>query len=196
MANIVFIRHAPTKLNQEGIFMGSIDCEPDLSLYKDKIEKLIDDLSLFDFSAIYSSPLIRALYTAQEVFPKDQIVIEERLKERSFGSWEGMKKKELKMQFPEFFDENGNIDIHRTPESGEPFSDFRKRVISFLHDVNLMFKPNENIVVFTHGGVIALVREFEQERKISTSEKTFSKNVEHLMLYWINITNQEVGVKK
>lgn len=64
--NITIIRHAPTKYNEKGIFMGSLDIPPepiDTTLVLEVRKQLEGTI----FSAVYSSPYKRAHETAHAI---------------------------------------------------------------------------------------------------------------------------------
>jgi broad specificity phosphatase PhoE len=104
--------------------------------------------------ALYSSPLTRAVDTAGSIAARQrlQVSYDDRLKEISFGAWEGLTRSEIRDQFPEsaaFFDGH---DVIRGG-TGETFDQVRLRVRSALRDIATRH-PGEKVAVVSHGGAI------------------------------------------
>jgi len=97
--------------------------------------------------AVATAEVIRRKAPALPLF-----VLDPRLRELSYGRWEGMLHEEIKAQFPELYT------IYRArPEKfcapdGESFVDLRSRVASFLAG----FEPlkTETCLIVTHSGVV------------------------------------------
>ncbi|MDW7738646.1 MAG: histidine phosphatase family protein [Bacillota bacterium] len=99
---IVLIRHGETVWNKEEIFRGRSDVplnDHGLLQAAATAEMLID----LEFSAIYSSPLSRAMQTAEAICNSRDIKPQPReaLTDMSFGPWEGKPYRELAKLYPE-----------------------------------------------------------------------------------------------
>ena len=90
MPKIVFIRHAESEYNRDGIWAGRVDC----SLTEKGIEsaKKLGNTIENNFDAIYCSPLKRAKQTLEAIFPNAKPIYDERIIEISIGEWEDKKK--------------------------------------------------------------------------------------------------------
>lgn len=61
------------------------------------------------FSAVYSSPLLRAGETAGIIAPNQNITFDSRLKEFDYGMWDGMYWQDILEGYSEFFDASENL---------------------------------------------------------------------------------------
>ena len=118
-------RHGITKENKLSILQGQIDTNLD----EDGIaqSKLLGiGLTDLKFTHIYASPLKRALHTAQFAIEnmkyKLEPILDDRLKERGFGSWEGKPKSER---------------LGPKPPDLETHESVIERVSSFFRDLNI-----------------------------------------------------------
>lgn len=103
-------------------------------------EKLKD----IQFDKVFSSPLKRALTTAQ-IITNNDIVADSRIIERSNGNLEGHLKKEITV----------DIDFNNSKENRmniENINDFRGRIKDFFEEIIKKYK-GKNILVVTHAGV-------------------------------------------
>lgn len=110
------------------------------------------------FKAIYSSPLIRALKSAEiiaEPYGISPVVIAD-LRERSFGIWEGMTFTEIQEKYPDEFDAWANNPLKYSPLKGESTLAVRDRVIKALDEI-LSRHNGELIAIVAHGGVNRII---------------------------------------
>ena len=104
--DLLLVRHGVSEHNTSDIISGGIS-NPNLSQtgvkQVEEVSKLIDNSKL---DRVYASPLIRAKRTAQILtdFQKD-IITDDRLREMDFGSWEGQHAEDLKIKYPDAFDD-------------------------------------------------------------------------------------------
>ena len=91
MTKIVFIRHAESEYNKDGIWAGRVDC----SLTEKGIEaaKELGKTIKNNFDAIYCSPLKRTKQTLEAIFPDAKPIYDNRIIEISIGEWENKKKR-------------------------------------------------------------------------------------------------------
>lgn len=154
---IYFLRHGETQWNRERRIQGSTPYT-DLTEFGVKLAELTRDgfrASAITFDAIYSSPLKRALHTAQIVADGAPIVTDKRLIEMDFGKYEG-----TSIVNGKYTDDNikacfEDVANYIPPEGAESIDDVVKRLFSFIDEV---FLPLENlhkrILVVAHGGVM------------------------------------------
>ena len=76
MLNLMFIRHAQTELNKEGIFAGRTDCSITKEAYEEAREVFKDIEKNFDY--IYCFPLKRTKQTLDAILPNSTPIIDER----------------------------------------------------------------------------------------------------------------------
>lgn len=86
---IYLVRHGQTDWNMEMRAQGRKDV-PLNATGRAQAEELREKVKDLEFDAVYASPLVRAAETAEiAVGDRYEIVYDERLKERSFGDFEG-----------------------------------------------------------------------------------------------------------
>ncbi len=98
------VRHGQTDFSRENRFCGSID--PPLSALGQKMaEALGSAYGAHGWDAIYCSPSQRARHTAAPVAARAnrELIIDDGLREISYGEWEGMKHEEAKSRFPDAY---------------------------------------------------------------------------------------------
>ena len=169
---IHIVRHGQTDWNVEGRYQGRLDIDiNEKGIEQAKIMR--DELLNVKFDKVISSPLKRAIQTAQIISQFDNvgdIIIDERIIERCNGELEG----KLKTEIPQ------NIDFN-DPNTGygiETITDFRKRIKDFCDELKNNYK-DEDVLVVTHGGVSIYIRcYFEGEPEKHNYLKYKMKNCE------------------
>ena len=150
--SIWFVRHAQSEYNEKKLFTGWHD--PALTEHGiKKAQQLKNDLEGINFSHIYSSPLLRAFSTAKILANEDDIIVDDRLKERSYGDWSGLNKSEIKEQVGEELFLSARRGWSTKPPNGESLEDVSSRVSSFLEALPL----SGNILIVSHGNTIRAI---------------------------------------
>ncbi|MBN2072839.1 MAG: alpha-ribazole phosphatase [Actinobacteria bacterium] len=154
---LFLIRHGQTEWNKEGRYQGGMDTE----LTGTGIEQAklaAEYLSQVDFSNIYSSPLKRAVDTAEIISRGEshRIIVRDDLREMNFGRWEGLKFSEINNQYNEDYQNWLRDPYNNRPAGGESFEELSIRA---LREADNIVAENENkiessVAVITHGGVI------------------------------------------
>ena len=155
MPQLYLLRHAQSEANQSGILAG-----PDNSVNlsdkgRNQSLKVSKHLKNIDFREIYCSPITRCIQTIEPFLGSRKeipLIHEERIKEMNYGSWNGkllevlskkrdwqkIQKAPSKFTFPD----------------GESFNQLRKRVSSFLTDIE---GKDGSILIVSHGDVIKMI---------------------------------------
>jgi broad specificity phosphatase PhoE len=150
---IVVIRHAKTVYNENGIINGQQDdnLSPEGLL---ELPGLVEKLNGYNFTALYSSPLQRAVETAKPIAKNKNLdlIIDPRLIEVNFGSftsknWDSMKSV-FGMKSTALLD-SYNYDLR--PYGGESSEEVRKRIEDFL---NYLKEQGGQPVAVSHAGII------------------------------------------
>ncbi len=145
--HISIFRHGITNANENGIYIGKTD----LPLSEAGREALMDKYEQLDYpkvQRVYSSPLERAVQTAEIIFPEREIVIVDDLREMDFGVFEGLPAEELVRldSFKKWL--KGGLD--NPPPNGETLRSMMLRCYSALNLMILdMMKEG-----FTHAGAV------------------------------------------
>ena len=149
MNNIIFIRHAETQWNLLGLIQGHTDIpickEGEINARQWKI-----DLNNY---TLWSSPLQRAIQTAELVFPKKPR-IENALIEMNWGDWEGKKLSQLRKIMGKKMMINENLGLDMRPTNGETPREVQSRVSNWLFS---LYNLGGKHVCVTHKGVIRSV---------------------------------------
>jgi broad specificity phosphatase PhoE len=155
MTTLLLVRHGETDWNRDGRWQGGSDTRLN-DLGREQARALAEQLD-GDIAVIYSSDLARAHETAEIVAARLglEVRVDPRLRERGFGSWEGLTMPEIEERF---------VEAHRCWRAGEgagaddaeTFEDFSARVKDFLADV-LRLHPDEEVLVISHGGSIRVI---------------------------------------
>lgn len=111
-------------------------------------------LKSISFDAVYSSPLGRAVETAQIVtgLPTQEINIEPRAIELGFGVWDNRLHAELEKETEQFDILWDETDKYVPPQGAEPLEDLMTRVHAMLQELAARHAGGR-ILVTTHGGV-------------------------------------------
>lgn len=149
MTGLVLIRHARSAWNAEGRWQGHAD--PPLDDFGlRQAEALADYLRGEALAAVYSSPLRRALQTAEPVARAHGLTVrlDDRLKERDVGVWSGLTEAEVRERYPEHFKPDWWL---HGPPGGEGQAALITRTAAALDDV-LAAHPEASVAVVSHGG--------------------------------------------
>lgn len=173
---LYIIRHGETAWNVERRFQGRSDIP--LNEYGIELAEITSEaLKDVEFDAIYASPLVRALKTA-EIIKRDrnlEIITDERLLEMSFGACEGRPSAEIKDFLNTFF----NDPVNFVPmEGGETYEDVVARAKDFIEDVIIPnAKTMNRILVVAHGALNrALMIHMNHQTIAEFWEGIFQKN--------------------
>lgn len=150
MAFFVLVRHGQTGWNKQERFRGWVDVDLDDEGMK-QAEAAAQRVALWDVDAVYSSPLKRAMSTAQAIAVHFKIPVTplDGINDMNFGQWQGMAIQEVKDSFPEQFDFWLNRPHELRIPGGETLEDVRRRAVATIEE--LADKHEEDTVaVVTH----------------------------------------------
>ncbi|MFC6177238.1 histidine phosphatase family protein [Companilactobacillus huachuanensis] len=154
MVELYIVRHGETDTNYEGRINGMSTDKPLNAKGIAQVEELKKYIDIKKFDEIYSSPMKRALQTA-EILNQNvhDIKQDKRLVEADYGSWDGLKETDLRDKYPDVFDENRYLlpGYTKYAKNGEEYADVYKRVEDFMND--MAKKGDEKIMVVCHGFV-------------------------------------------
>ncbi len=154
MTTLILVRHGETDWNAQHRWQGHSDTALN-EVGREQARRLADELEPVE--ALYSSDLARARETAEIIAERLSLEtrLDPRLRERGFGSWEGLTTEEIESSFP---DEQARwrAGIGAGAHDAESFDSFAARVGSFVDDV-VQRHLGEEVLVVTHGGTIRVV---------------------------------------
>jgi alpha-ribazole phosphatase/probable phosphoglycerate mutase len=109
------------------------------------------------FTCVYSSPLQRALQTAQPIVKATRAphVIYDGLREIHCGALEGLEVTEARRRFPRVWDANlEQVDPDFRWPGGESYREFRARCLATIATI-AKHHPGQRVIVVTHAGVVS-----------------------------------------
>ena len=149
MAKLILARHGETVWNVEKIYRGRTDVNLDEVGIK-QAELLGKYLSNWELEAIYSSPLKRALDTANIIacYQKIGVNIVEGLIDFDYGEWQSLPEQEAERLYPTLHNEWHNNPHKVRMPGGESLEDVRRRAIEVVNDV--LSKYQGSVVLVSH----------------------------------------------
>jgi 2,3-bisphosphoglycerate-dependent phosphoglycerate mutase len=152
---VYLIRHGETLWNTERRLQGQLDSP----LTADGLQQaslLAAKLSAVRFDAFYSSDLGRARHTAEIIASRsaqNDITFDERIRERHFGSFQGLTWEEIKEKFPEEAAKEMSGNPMNVVPGGESKQVLLSRTVSFFDEIALRH-VDQKILVISHEGVL------------------------------------------
>jgi broad specificity phosphatase PhoE len=155
VTTLLLARHGETDWNRDGRWQGHANTSLN-ERGREQARELADGLTE-QIDVIYSSDLARARETAEIVArPLGlEVEIDARLRERGFGSWEGLTHPEVEERDGEAL-ARWRVGEGHGADDAEPYDAFAERMRRFLEDV-LVRHPDERVLVITHGGSIRVI---------------------------------------
>jgi broad specificity phosphatase PhoE len=149
MAELILARHGETVWNIEKIYRGRSDVDLDKVGVK-QAELLGKYLTNYGIEAIYSSPLKRALDTANAIarYQKIGVHIAEGLIDIDYGKWQALPEQEVKRLYPILHNEWYNNPHKIIMPGGESLEDVRRRAIEVVNDVISRYQGS--VVLVSH----------------------------------------------
>ncbi len=149
MTEIILARHGETEWNVAEIFRGRIDIELNQTGMK-QAELLAEYLTGLKIDTIYSSPLKRALKTAEIIasYHKLDVEIAPGLIDFDYGNWQGLPHQEVKDKYKELYAEWVKNPHQVKIPTGESLNDVRKRAIGVVD--NVIAKYEGTVVLVSH----------------------------------------------
>ncbi len=137
------------------MFRGSQD-DPLSDLGWQQMQAAISDKDEWDL--VVTSPLLRCRRFAEQLAADRQLPLEqdERLREISFGDWEGMTADAILADAPEALTRFWNDPVAHPPPGGEMMSEFHARVRDAWHHW-CREAAGQHVLVVCHGGVIRMI---------------------------------------
>ena len=157
MSRVILVRHAETPWNRERRMQGHTDT-PLSESGRQQAQALGRRLAEGNFSSLYTSDLSRAHDTARVIalHSGHEIVADVRLRERSFGIFEGLTYAEIGERYPEELARFEERDPDYVVPGGESARAFWERCLACLAEIAERH-AGDQVVVVTHGLVLDAV---------------------------------------
>jgi probable phosphoglycerate mutase len=157
ITRLLLVRHGATAATAEDRFSGSSGTE--LSDHgRWQAARLGERLAQHAITAIYSSPLSRALETARIVAGHCGIepVTNDGLREIGHGHWEGRKREDVEREFGREYAEWESDPFTFAPQGGESGLAVLARALPVIRDI-VTAHPGGQVVVVSHKATLRLV---------------------------------------
>lgn len=152
MTTIYLARHGESDWNVANRFQGHTD-RPLTQLGLEQAGELARVLADVPLEAVYASPLLRALATAEAVAACKglDVIALPALREVDVGSWAGLSRAEVELRFPLGF--RTWLDGGPGWTDGESYEEMAERVLAALHEIAAKH-PAGCVLAVSHGGPI------------------------------------------
>ena len=139
------------------------------------------------FTHVFSSPLGRAVQTAELAAPRLPVVLDDRLLEMDYGPYEGADLIHPAPEIQAFF---ADFVHHPAPLGMEQLEDVVKRTGAFLEEVRLL---NGTILISTHAIALKGCLEYLSP---SADGSWWSVNIRNCDIYGAEVTDGRIGIPK
>jgi len=154
---LYLIRHGETKWNREGRYQGWADIELSEEGHEQAslLAKRFDYLNL---DAIYSSPLKRAVATAEPIAQKKglEVILDEHFKEINFGEWEGHTVAELTQMYGQPYLDFFKDPFQNTMPGEGSFGHVAKRAMAGFAKI-MKQHEGQRVAIVSHGGLLRVL---------------------------------------
>jgi broad specificity phosphatase PhoE len=149
MTEIILARHGETEWNVAEMFRGRADIELN-ETGRQQAELLAEHLSEPKIEAVYSSPLKRALDTAEAIARRHQLKVETSpgLIDCDFGQWQSLPLKEVKDRYKELYRQWAESPHLVKIPGGESLDGVRERALKVVNEI--VARHQERVVLVSH----------------------------------------------
>jgi probable phosphoglycerate mutase len=157
---ILLVRHGETRWNLERRIQGRLDSPLTQRgvAQAQAVGRLLRRLPEAEFARIVASPLGRAQRTAElirgHLTARPELIIDDRLREISAGSWDGLTFRDIEQCSPGIFDGDGRHEWYFRAPGGETYDGFAARLAEWLNERS----PEPLVIAITHGVVSRVLR--------------------------------------
>ncbi len=183
---IYIVRHGQTEVNHRQALQGRSDF-PLNDAGISQAQKAAGGLKSISFAHVFTSPLRRAVQTAQIIVPDIQPVVDDRLIEMDYGPYEGTDLNNLPPEVLTFFHDF----IHNpAPDGMEPLSSVMERARLFLESIQNLHR---NILISTHAIAMKGILEYLTP---DSKGAYWSKYIGNCAVYAVECTDGKIGIPK
>jgi 2,3-bisphosphoglycerate-dependent phosphoglycerate mutase len=157
VTRVIAIRHGETDWNAATRIQGQIDIDLN-ARGREQARRVARALADEELQAVYASDLQRALNTARPLADRVGVAVrtDAALRERHFGSFEGLTWAEVEQHHPESSKRWRERDTSFGPPGGETLARFHERAVAAMAAVAARHR-GQHIAIVTHGGVLDLL---------------------------------------
>jgi len=150
MITVILVRHGETAWNRREVFRGRADIELN-ERGRAQAQAVAGAVKERMVSAVYSSPLRRAVETAEAVALPHKITvqIEEGFIDFDYGRWQGLQHDDVRRRYPKLYRDWIERPHTVRMDGGESLRMVRRRAMNALMQVTERH-PDETVVVVSH----------------------------------------------
>ena len=155
---LILVRHGETDSNKASLALGREDVELN-ETGRWQAQRLAEALEGQPLAAVYSSPLRRALATADAIAERHHLTVElnEGLIEMEIGEMEGLTFQQVRERYPHFLQVwLGGRAAYEPMPGGERLVDVQERAWQALERI-CAARPQETVAVVTHNFVLLTI---------------------------------------
>ncbi len=154
---VFLVRHGVTDWHDQGKVLGQRDI-PLNATGTAQAEAVAEALSKVKIADVISSPLVRAVQTAELIGQRFgiQVARDPRFNDFRVGKWEGMKYEDISAS-PEYQRFLADPMSERIPGGGESMADIRKRAVGGVEQSIEDCPSGDGMVIVTHAGLIRVL---------------------------------------
>lgn len=186
MAELWLVRHGQTDWNITGRWQGQAPHAPGLNeTGRAQALAIREQMHGNNFSAIYSSDLLRARQTA-ELIAKPlglTVTLEPRLREMNLGAWEGVLSEEIEANYPQILVERARNPFETPAPNGESPRDVAERVQAAIDEITNKH-PNKSILIVAHGVSLAVIICHTQGFRMEDVYEHIPNNAQPYLVQW------------
>ncbi len=159
MTKLWLVRHGQTDWNLTGRWQGQAPDAPGLNaIGRAQAIDVREQLRGEQFSAIYSSDLLRARQTAELLAEPWGLTVnlEPRLREINLGVWEGLLADDIAAQYPQELAERAQNPFDARAPNGESLREVAGRVLWAVNEIAVKHR-GESILIVAHGVSLAVI---------------------------------------
>lgn len=176
--NLILVRHGEIPSNVNKVYAGrSPEGLTDGGL--SQARAVSEELKNYKVDALYSSPIQRAVQTAQIISSAIdvEINIKNEFREMELGPWEGMSEADIPEQYPDEW-RIWNTTPHKLKLEGrEPLEKLLVRVLTGIQDIYNNW-PGGNVIVVTHVAIIRVLLLWHDKKSLNLYKTIHVPNAE------------------
>ena len=201
---ILLIRHGETEWNRIHRFQGRTDM-PLNQKGREQARALALALKKEPIAALYSSPLARAMETAQIIkafHPSDPLFEEKSLIEMDLGDFDGMEARRWAEQYPDFLKTWQKTPSRLTMPNGESLGEVQARAVDAVERITEPYPAGSTVLISSHNFVNLTIlchatkTHLDQFRKLP--QETAALNILHKQgkRLWAEVVNERSHLQK
>ncbi len=154
--NLYMVRHGQTAASRENRFSGSSD-PPLTAVGEAMAQSFAAAYASLPWQAIFTSPMLRARQTAAPLCQLTGLepIVEEGLKEISYGEWEGLEQAQVKARWPAAFEYWADDVASRGTPGGETAFDVAARAMRVVERIRST--TDGNVLIVSHKATLRVI---------------------------------------